>query len=160
MDCPPAVLELVALPSPRRTSPILPCRIRPVLLMLGRAASAQRFLSMLLPSTTLSTFNAISSRDRRCGPSELKRRANGGMRWLQCDRTSCFGFLTRSPTQSSRTRASPGPFAVRDNLTLECESGDDADAGKKLADPPLQKLSSQPTLRWREMDSNFQFRAR
>ena len=62
---------------------------------------------------------------------------------------------TRSPTQSSRTRASPGPFAVRDNLTLECENGDDADAGKKLADPPLQKPSSQPTLRWRKMDSNL-----
>ena len=28
---------------------------------------------------------------------------------------------------------------------------------KKPADPPLQKPSSQPTLRWREMDSNFQY---
>ena len=47
------------------------------------------------PSITPSTFNAISSRDRRCGSSELKRRANGGMRWPQCDRTSCFGFSDR-----------------------------------------------------------------
>src|SRR6516225_1420914 len=30
-----------------------------------------------------------------------------------------------------------------------------AGRGKKPADPPLQKPSSQPTLRWRETDSNF-----
>jgi len=45
------------------------------------------------PFTTPSTFNAISSRDQRCGSSEPKRRANGGMRWRQCDRASCFGLL-------------------------------------------------------------------
>ncbi len=31
------------------------------------------------PFTTPSTFNAISSRDQRCGPSEPRRPANGGM---------------------------------------------------------------------------------
>src|SRR5437764_1915592 len=44
-------------------------------------------------STTPSTFNAISSRDQRCGSFEPKRRANGGMRWRQCDRASSLGFL-------------------------------------------------------------------
>jgi len=44
-------------------------------------------------STTPSTCNAISSRDQRCGSFEPKRRANGGMRWRQCDRASCFGLL-------------------------------------------------------------------
>jgi hypothetical protein len=31
-------------------------------------------------------------------------------------------------------------------------------SGKKLADLPLEKPSSQPTLRWRGVDSNHQFR--
>ena len=44
-------------------------------------------------STTPSIFNAISSRDQRCGSSEPKRRPNGGMRWRQCDRASSFGLL-------------------------------------------------------------------
>jgi len=44
-------------------------------------------------STTPSTFNAISSRDQRCGSFELKRRANGGMQWRQCERASCVGLL-------------------------------------------------------------------
>jgi hypothetical protein len=44
-------------------------------------------------STTPSIFNAISSRDQRCGSYEPKRRANGGMWWRQCDRASCFGLL-------------------------------------------------------------------
>jgi hypothetical protein len=50
------------------------------------ARSAQRFLSMHAGSTTHSTFNAISSRDQRCGSFEPRRRANGGMQWRQCDR--------------------------------------------------------------------------
>jgi hypothetical protein len=37
-------------------------------------------------SITPSTFNAISSRDQRCGSFEPRRRANGGMRWRQYDR--------------------------------------------------------------------------
>src|SRR6266478_4350993 len=44
-------------------------------------------------STTPSTSNATSSRDQRCGSFEPKRQANGGMRWRQCDRVSCFGLL-------------------------------------------------------------------
>ena len=79
---------------------------RPVLMSRGSRVERkiQRFKSAHLlsassacmpPSITPSTFNAISSRDRRCGSSELKRRANGGMRWPQCDRTSCFGFSDR-----------------------------------------------------------------
>src|SRR5262245_41537583 len=44
-------------------------------------------------STTPLTFNAISSRDQRCGSFEPKRRANGGLQWRQCDRASCFGLL-------------------------------------------------------------------
>src|SRR5215467_14020835 len=44
-------------------------------------------------STTPSTFNAISSRDQRCGSFEPKRRANGGMRWPQCDRACRFGLF-------------------------------------------------------------------
>jgi hypothetical protein len=39
------------------------------------------------------TFNALSSRDQRCGSLEPRRRSNGGMQWRQCDRASCFGFL-------------------------------------------------------------------
>ena len=35
-----------------------------------------------------------------------------------------------------------------------------AGRGKEPADPPLQKPRSQPTLRRREMDSNFRFRSR
>jgi hypothetical protein len=44
-------------------------------------------------STTPSTFNAISYRDRRCGPSEARRLANGGMQSRQCDHASCFGLF-------------------------------------------------------------------
>ena len=32
--------------------------------------------------------------------------------------------------------------------------------GNLIGKPPLPKLSSQRTLRWRELDSNFRFRAR
>jgi MFS family permease len=45
------------------------------------------------PFTTPSTFNAISSRDRRCGPSELRRRTNGGMQSRQRSRASCLGLF-------------------------------------------------------------------
>jgi len=44
-------------------------------------------------STTLSTFNDISSRDQRCGSSERRRRAHGGMQPRRCDCASRFGFL-------------------------------------------------------------------
>ena len=44
-------------------------------------------------STTPSTFNAISSRDQRCGSFEPRRRPNGGMRWPQCDRACRFGLF-------------------------------------------------------------------
>jgi hypothetical protein len=47
-------------------------------------------------STTPLTFNAI------CGSSEPKRRANGGMRWRQCDRASCFGFSDRDKLTAAR----------------------------------------------------------
>src|SRR5438477_6916843 len=57
------------------------------------ARSAQRFLRCMPRSTTPSTFNAISSRDRRCESSEPRRRANGGMQSRPCDRASCFGLL-------------------------------------------------------------------
>jgi transposase-like protein len=40
------------------------------------------------PFTTPSTFNAISSRDQRCEPSEPRRRANGGMQSRRCNRAS------------------------------------------------------------------------
>jgi hypothetical protein len=49
------------------------------------ARSAQRFLSMQPPFTTPSTFNAISSRARRSGSSEPRRRINGEMRLPQRD---------------------------------------------------------------------------
>src|ERR1700745_4156496 len=49
----------------------------------------------MLRSTIPSIFNAISSRDQRCGSFEPKRRANGGMRWRQRDRASSLGFLRR-----------------------------------------------------------------
>ena len=70
----------------------LPSRAQDPALQIGSICSALPQHAMP-PSTTPSTFNAISFRDRLCGSSELKRRANGGMRWLQCDRTACFGFL-------------------------------------------------------------------
>jgi transposase-like protein len=44
-------------------------------------------------STTPSISNVILSRDQRCGSFGLRRRANGGVRWSQCDRASCFGLL-------------------------------------------------------------------
>ena len=44
-------------------------------------------------STTPSTFNAISSRDQRCGSSEPRRRTNGGMRSRQCDRAPASGLV-------------------------------------------------------------------
>ena len=44
-------------------------------------------------STTPSTFNAISYRDRRCGSSERRRLASGGMHSRQCDHASCFGLF-------------------------------------------------------------------
>jgi transposase-like protein len=47
------------------------------------ARSAQRFLSITPPSTTPSISNAISSRARRSGSSEPRRRTNGEMRLLQ-----------------------------------------------------------------------------
>jgi transposase-like protein len=53
------------------------------------ARSAQRFLSM--HAAVHNTFNLqrhLVSRDQRCGSFEPKRRANGGMRWRQCDRAS------------------------------------------------------------------------
>jgi transposase-like protein len=40
-----------------------------------------------------STFNAISSHDQRCGSSEPRRRANGGMQLPQCECAFCFEFL-------------------------------------------------------------------
>src|SRR5438046_7457082 len=43
-----------------------------------RFKSARSAVSMP-PSTTRSTFNAISSQGRRCGPSEPKRRRSGNM---------------------------------------------------------------------------------
>src|SRR5438046_955897 len=45
---------------------------------LQRFKSARSAVSMP-PSTTRSTFNAISSQGRRCGPSEPKRRRSGNM---------------------------------------------------------------------------------
>jgi hypothetical protein len=45
------------------------------------------------PYTTPSTFNAISSRGRRSGSFEPRRRTNGGMRSCQCDRTSWLGLV-------------------------------------------------------------------
>src|SRR5271165_4564416 len=68
------------------------------------ARSAQRFLSM--HAAVHNTFNLqrISSRDQRCGSFEPKRRANGGMRWRQCDRASCFGLL-RSREVNLTTRS-------------------------------------------------------
>src|SRR5215472_15849025 len=51
------------------------------------------FSACMPRSTTPSIFNAISSSDQRYGSFEPQRRANGGMRWRQCDRASCFGLL-------------------------------------------------------------------
>ena len=45
------------------------------------------------PFTTPSTFNAISSRDRRCGSSEPRRRANGGLPSQPRDRASGVGAV-------------------------------------------------------------------
>ena len=57
------------------------------------ARSAQRFLSM--HAAVHNTFNLqrhlVSRSTLRIFRAEA--RANGGMRWPQCDRTSCFGFL-------------------------------------------------------------------
>src|ERR1700731_3794757 len=50
-------------------------------------------LTSMPRSTTPSTYNAISSPDRRCGSSEPRRRANGGMQARPRDRASCFGLL-------------------------------------------------------------------
>jgi transposase-like protein len=41
------------------------------------AGSAQHFLSVHAPFTTISTFSGTSSPDRRCASSEPKRQRNG-----------------------------------------------------------------------------------
>ena len=60
-----------------------------------------------LPSTTPSTFNAISSGDRRCGSSEPRRRPNGGPRSRQSDHASCFRLLLLSASHSDNAARSP-----------------------------------------------------
>src|SRR6201981_3277717 len=52
----------------------------------SRLAPPHVFSTCTPPFTTLSIFNAISYRARRCGSSEPRRRINGGMRLPQCDR--------------------------------------------------------------------------
>ena len=57
------------------------------------ARYAQRFLSM--HAAVHNTFNLqrhLVSRSTR-GSSDPRRRANGGMRWPQCDRACCFGLF-------------------------------------------------------------------
>jgi hypothetical protein len=39
----------------------------------------------------------------------------------------------------------------------KCDFRDPYPCGLLIGKPPLPKLSSQRTLRWKEMDSNFQF---
>src|ERR1700736_3388074 len=67
------------------------------------------FCRRRIPGDRTLTFNAISSRDQRCGSFEPKRRVNGGMRWRQCDRASCFGLL-RSREVNLTTPARPFPL--------------------------------------------------
>src|ERR1700720_4104932 len=73
--------------------------------------------------TTPSIFNAISSRDQRCGSFEPKRRANGGMRWRQYDRASSFGLLRSREvnlTTPDVILEDVDPSTVRGNPVYQC----------------------------------------